>query len=178
MGLFSKLFGGDKEAEDALKKLKELADALNDGEKPSAAKPEQASQPAPQPALQAAPQEDEAPEGPSGESWGPKMPAEENQYNSGLSYREYFSRIFRENFPEYTVECAEMGYGSDGVRFEFFQGGRKALVVEVMSRKSNAKQQRAICRKQGIPYLRYYHNYDGWWNTKAYVISRTRKALL
>ena len=35
------------------------------------------------------------PDGPSGFSWGPKMPAEENQYNYGGSYIDYFREIFK-----------------------------------------------------------------------------------
>jgi hypothetical protein len=28
------------------------------------------------------------------------------------------------------------------------------------------------CRAQGIPYLRFYYDHDGWWNTRSYVTRR------
>ena len=33
------------------------------------------------------------------------------------------------------------------------------------------------CAAAAIPYLRFYHNHDGWWNTRAYVTQRVRGAL-
>ena len=30
---------------------------------------------------------------------------------------------------------------------------------------------------QGIPYIRFYYDHEGWWNTKSYVIRRTSEAL-
>ena len=61
--------------------------------------------------------------------------------------------------------------------FTFIEGGTKKLVVEVISSKSSPYKVRNDCRKQGVAYLRYYYDYDGWWNTKSYVTRRTSKAL-
>ena len=55
------------------------------------------------------------------------------------------------------------------------------IVVDDGSKDGSAKRARyrirKECRAAGVPYLRYYYNYHGWWNTKAYVIERTGKAL-
>ena len=32
-------------------------------------------------------------------------------------------------------------------------------------------------RAQGIPYLRFYYNHEGWWNTRSYVTRRIANAL-
>ena len=61
--------------------------------------------------------------------------------------------------------------------YTFFEGERTALIVELLSRKSDSKKLRQSCRLQGIPYLRFYYDYDGWWNTRAYVDERVGKAL-
>ena len=110
-------------------------------------------------------------------SWGPKMPDEENQFNYPGTYLEYFTKIFETEFPEYTIECST-GTGRRPVTvFTFWDGFKKALVVELLSQSSDVRKQRNICAKQGIPYLRYYYDHKGWWNTRSYVISRTRAAL-
>ena len=113
-------------------------------------------------------------EGPSGFSWGPKMPAEENQYNYGGNYIDYFREIFNSNFGEYRIEQAQEG---STTIFTFYRGDSKALMVELLSKTSGRYRIRKECRANGVPYLRYYYNYQGWWNTKAYVIERTAKAL-
>ena len=113
---------------------------------------------------------------PSGVSWGEVMPNEPNQYNSGLNYRDYFEQIYRTEFPDCRLEM-ENPQGLRFTVFTFWQGDRKALVVELLSRKSSASKRRADCRRSGTPYLRFYYDYHGWWNTRAYVIERTRKAL-
>ncbi len=61
--------------------------------------------------------------------------------------------------------------------YSFIKNGKCALVVELFSGKSAAKKLREDCRRAGIPYLRYYIDVEGWWNTKKYVIERTRNAL-
>ena len=87
-----------------------------------------------------------------------------------------FSSIFNKDFAEYSPEYfKEPNWKSE--HFTFLEGGKKVLVVELLSRKSNAKRIRALCRQQGIPYLRFYYDYDGWWNTRAYVVGRVNKAL-
>ena len=117
-----------------------------------------------------------AEEGPSGFSWGPVMPAEENQYNYNGTYKEYFSEVFRSEFPAYRIESADVNNGRTTV-FTFWSGDRKALVVELLSRKSSVYKLRSDCAKEGVAYLRYYYDYHGWWNTREYVKQRTRKSL-
>ena len=35
-----------------------------------------------------------------------------------------------------------------------------------------------VCRaKEGVPYLRFYKDHEGWWNARSYVVSRIEKAL-
>ena len=46
-----------------------------------------------------------------------------------------------------------------------------------MSENSEANKLRASCRAQGLPYVRFYYDHDGWWNTRSYVAGRTRAAL-
>ena len=46
-----------------------------------------------------------------------------------------------------------------------------------MSENSEANKLRSACRAQGLPYVRFYYDHDGWWNTRSYVVSRTRAAL-
>ena len=178
MGLFSNLFGSNgKEIDDAFKQMKNLAgDIIDDGQINSSQR-----QTAAAPVSNAAPQYNNAPvqtysDGPSGDSWGPSMPAEENQYNSGLKYQDYFTKVFNEGFPSYQIDKEDVRNGS-AMLFTFSQSGVKKLVVEVISERSSPHKVRNDCRKQGIPYLRYYYDYDGWWNTKSYVIRRTSKAL-
>ena len=105
---------------------------------------------------------------PAGTYWGPVMPAEENQYNFNGPYIEYFSQIFKAEFPEYNIEYnKERNWRSES--FTFRKDGRKALVVEILPKSSNAKLLRSRCRAEGTPYLRYYYNVDGWWNVRSYV---------
>ncbi len=112
-----------------------------------------------------------------GFSWGPVMPDEENQYNYNGTYKEYFSDVFRSTYPMYSIEDYEAHNGRTTV-FVFREGERKALVVELLSRKSSAYKLRSDCKAEWIPYLRFYYDFDGWWNTKEYVKQRTRIALM
>ena len=178
MGLFSNLFGSSgKEIDDAFKQMKNLAgDIIDDGQfNNSQNKPGTVPNNAPASSYNAAPAQTYS-NGPSGDSWGPDMPSEENQYNSGLTYQEYFSKVFAEAFPSYQIDKEDVRCGRAGL-YTFSQGGSKKLVVEVISRASNPYKVRNECKSQGVPYLRYYYDYDGWWNTKSYVIRRTSKAL-
>lgn len=112
----------------------------------------------------------------SGFSWGPTMPAEENQFNYPGTYKQYFESVFKGAFPEYEIVRTDFE-NRNACLFTFFKGGSKMLVVEVMSDRSNAQSTRKNCRANGVRYLRYYHNHHSWWNTKAYVIERTGNAL-
>ena len=166
MGLFDKLFGGDKKAEkSALDFLKALAGNGKSEQKPqSNAQPEK--KPEPQPVRQTAYESDDPYE---------NIPAEENQYTFKGSYIEYFAHIFREDFPEYRAEYER----PDERRtvFTLYKGGAKALVVELLTEKSSVKKLRKQCQNEGTPYLRFYYDHDGWWNTRSYVTERTRRAL-
>ncbi|MDO4842614.1 MAG: hypothetical protein Q3982_08080, partial [Phoenicibacter congonensis] len=113
---------------------------------------------------------------PSGFSWGPQMPAEENQYNFGGSYVQYFEHVYRAEFPEYRVEFSDPRYGRGKV-VTFFSGSATALIVELLPKSTDSKKLRADCAARGIPYLRFYYDREGWWNTRAYVVKRTRDAL-
>ena len=113
----------------------------------------------------------------SGDSWGPEMPDEPNQFNYSGTYLEYFTEIFQTEFPEYRVARAVGTSRKPVTVFTFWNGDAKALVVELMPQSSAAKKLRRDCADLGIPYLRYYYDHDGWWNTRSYVIRRTRAAL-
>ena len=109
-------------------------------------------------------------------SYGDDMPAEENQYNSGKSWLEYFSGIFSAEFAEYDVVCDKKASGTRDV-FTFKDGGRTALVVELLSEQSESNAVRTECSRSRTPYLRFYYDHDGWWNTRSYVVGRVRAAL-
>lgn len=167
MGIFSKLFGDKASIIDdiAAAKKQELLDRLEKEKSDAETSYSTAGK-------------DNAvtPKAPSGFSWGPEMPDEENQYNYNGTYKEYFNDVFRTEFPDYTLESADTNNGRATV-FIFYKDGQKALVVELLSRKSSADKLRSDCRKERLPYLRYYYDYHGWWNTREYVKQRTRNAL-
>ena len=189
MGLFSDLLSkaGDVKlndlAKDLNKAVKDLGKAVNEAaekagidlkevtEKAKAAEAERASKEGTFEVHSAAEEG-----GPSGFSWGPAMPAEENQYNYSGNYLQYFDHVFADDFPGYSFE-RQQGYGGNTTVYTFTDGGRVVLVVELLSRKSSPVKLRQSCRQQGIPYLRFYYDYEGWWNTRAYVKDRVRKAL-
>ncbi len=128
-----------------------------------------------QPQQYAAPVQNTAPAAPSpsGFSWGAEMPDEENQFNFPGSYIEYFTKVFNEEFPDYDISRTE----GTQVTFTFTKTGSTRLIVELLKQSSGAYKTRRDCAKNGIPYLRYYIDHDGWWNTRAYVSQRTRNAL-
>ncbi len=174
MGLLSKLLGAavDKKLEQTVKTAVNSAvrSAVNGAVQSRPAGSGNIPVSRPQPAAQAE-------EGPSGFSWGPVMPQEENQYNYPGDYAAYFSHVFREDFPEYRV-TQEQSTKRRATIFTFWSpAGGKALVVEVLPESSETKKLRKECAAAAIPYLRFYHNHDGWWNTRAYVTQRTRNAL-
>ncbi len=164
MGLLSKLLGG----EDAGKKLEKLVKTVVEAAERPAARPGGTAAHTAEPA-------GDSP-WPGGFSWGPIMPAEENQYNCGAPYRDYFEHVFRDDFPQLRFERELLRSGKATV-YTFFEGSRKALTVELMSEKSEAKQLRRRCAQEGVPYLRFYYDHEGWWNTREYVDARIRGAL-
>ena len=179
MGLFSNLFGSNgKDIDDAFKQMKNLAgDIIDDGQiNNSQSQPNAAPVSAPAPQYNNTSSQTYVEEGPSGDSWGPNMPSEDNQFNSGLRYQDYFTKVFTEGFPSYQIDKQDVRNGS-AMLFTFSQYGVKKLVVEVISQRSNPYKVRNDCKNEGVAYLRYYYDYDGWWNTRSYVIRRTAKAL-
>jgi hypothetical protein len=190
MGLFSDLINLTNEIklDDVKKAVKEVSKLVNEAAEKSGidlkdaaekAKAAEASQGGAAPAFTGYKRVSPVPEAeeePSGFSWGPTMPAEENQYNYNGSYLQYFDHVFAEDFPDLKFE-RQPGYGGNSTVYTFTEGDRIALVVELLSRKSSSVKLRQGCRQQGIPYLRFYFDYDGWWNTRAYIDERVKKAL-
>lgn len=167
MGFFSKLFGNEnKDGKSVTEFLSGLFNTDTDSNSSQ-------NQSAPS---QAAQSEKKAPL--SGFSWGEEMPQEECQFNFDGNYRQYFDTVFRSEFPQYDIT-----WSYSDPRFKstdlctFVKDGKTALVVELMSKGSNVKKTRNHCRQNGISYLRYYYDHHGWWNTRAYVVSRTKQAL-
>ena len=104
------------------------------------------------------------------------IPAEECQYNSGLSYLDYFSKIFREDFPQCSVSL-ETVEDCRRYKYTFTEGADVKLIVELMTENSEANRLRRTCEKNGTPYLRFYFDHEGWWNTRKYVNERVSAAL-
>ena len=164
MGFLDKLLGSA--ASEVINKIKEAAAVTPAPSSAQTSRPSSSSVPS----FSAAPT--------SGDSWGPEMPAEENQFNSGKAYDQYFYDIYVENFPQYRITCEKVRKGAATV-ITFYNGitQEKALVVELLSENSSAEALRYNARKEHVPYLRFYYNHAGWWNTKSYVIRRTKEAL-
>ena len=180
MGLFSNLFGNDgKDIDNALNKMKNLTeDIMDDGQINSAQNKPAAAPASPDNGVPLKNNHvvSERVDGPSGDSWGPDMPDEENQFNSGLGFKEYFTNIYNTEFTSYQIDKADP-LNRNALIFTFSQGGSKKLVVEVISDRTSPYKYRNECRAQGIPYIRFYYDHEGWWNTKSYVIRRTSEAL-
>lgn len=174
MSFLSKLLGGDKNAE---KEIKNLLNGLFGNQQqgqPAAPKEETPAEPA-EPAPSPQPAESASR---SGFSWGDEMPAEENQYNYNGTYEQYFEHVFAEDFPAYRFEKSYIDdYGKHRVIYTFYSGAVKVLVIELMTESSEAVKFRNDCIKAGVPYLRFYYDHEGWWNTRAYVVERMRYAL-
>ncbi|MCR5460809.1 MAG: hypothetical protein K6F51_13025 [Acetatifactor sp.] len=171
MGFLDKLFGSnvaDKLKNAAETVAKEATNAVNAAvNSSSAATNARSASTAPAPSSSGAE---------SGFSWGPTMPNEENQFNYPGTYDQYFLDVYSKNFPAYRLTTEPVRKGSATV-ITFWSGEAKALVVELMSDTSSAESIRRNCYKERVPYLRFYYNHQGWWNTKAYVLERTSKAL-
>ncbi len=173
MSLFSKLFKDEKAEKAATDLLKGLFSGVLK-EEPAQTAPENTF--ADQAPVQHVQQTAAPAAAPSGFSWGETMPAEENQFNYPGTYVEYFDGIFRTEFPAY-VTSHTPGYGGRSTVFTLTAGGQTALTVELLSENSSSVKLRENCAKRGIPYLRFYYDHHGWWNTRSYVIARTRAAL-
>lgn len=105
------------------------------------------------------------------------VPAEENQYNFRGDYIEYFNKVFREDFPEYEISHEKSSLNRTSTIFTFRFNGNAVLYVELMTKNSSANRFREQCKREGTPYLRFYYDKRGWWNTRKYVTDRTRNAL-
>ncbi len=108
--------------------------------------------------------------------WYQQIPEEECQYNFDGTYLNYFARIFREEFPGYIAAFETIDPGRR-FKYTFKKDGADKLVVELMTEKSEANKLRSDCRKAGMPYVRFYFDHKGWWNTREYVVSRVSEAL-
>ncbi|MBR0155893.1 MAG: hypothetical protein IJM20_00035 [Clostridia bacterium] len=171
MSIISKLF--KKKAVDSL--FNELSNALNQNPK-GENKPEQ-PQPSGGMTIGSTVPHYEAPvleETIPGNSWGPTMPKEPNQFNYNGSWFDYFNEIFRAEFADFRIVSDRK---EKTATFLFYRGEQLALAVEILHQASAAQKLRRDCRANGTPYLRYYHDHEGWWNTRAYVVERTRAAL-
>ncbi len=177
MGLLSQLLG--KKTESALKGLlndteKKIKDAVKDGFKDGLK-----DDPAPKPdAAPAAAPVQEAAEERSDALWGEIMPKDENQFSFNGTYKEYFEKIFTEEFADYSFMLAHPKYYSSDI-YTFSQSGEKKLVVELMKKRCEAQALRRETQREGIPYLRFYTDCSeiGWWNARTYVIGKIREAL-
>ncbi len=173
MGFLSKLFGGDSDKEKAALEL--LKSMMNGGaQEKKSAQEEKKEASAETPVESRAEQSSYS--GPSGFSWGDDMPAEENQYNYGGAYWLYFENIFKSDFSSLRFE-KNVIEEFRRIAYTFYNGGAKVLVVELMTDKSDARKLRNECKKEGVPYLRFYFDHPGWWNTRSYVVTRMKGAL-
>ena len=172
MGLLSKLLGGDKNAESAEKAAKDLLNGLFGNAQaghPTVAKQEMPFSSQPQQ------MQSSAPSGASAEDQYDSIPAEENQYTYNGTYEQYFEHVFAEDFPACRFEKSYIDdYGKHRVIYTFFNGAAISLVVELMPESSEAAKLRSDCIKSGTPYLRFYYDHKGWWNTRSYVVGRMR----
>ncbi|MBO4562285.1 MAG: hypothetical protein J5772_01595 [Clostridia bacterium] len=109
-------------------------------------------------------------------SWYETVPEEECQYNYDGPYLDYFKKIFAEEFPEYKAPMKTINEWRR-YQFTFLKDASEKLVVELMTEKSAANSLRRECLKAGIPYVRFYFDHEGWWNTRAYVVKRIKEAL-
>ena len=169
MGFLSKLFGGDKEAEKTAKDILNGLFGAQNNKEDAPAKPAEGA-------------DDSEPDATSSQtakadgeySFYDNVPDEENQYNFNGPFTAYFENIFNNDFSEYRYEKGNAD-SMKRVPYTFYSGGQKVLVVELYAGES--KKLKKECAKANVPYLRFYHDHDGWWNTRKYVVERMRKAL-
>ena len=175
MGLFSKLLGDvapDLDLDKLVKTVTDVAKEVAEDVK-EAAKEVKASVPESDPSAAQAPARQPAA---YGNSWGEFMPDEENQYNYPGTYLEYFDHIFRDDFPEYET-VREPGRSSRSYVYTLRSGGLDLIKIELLHDSSSAYKLRRDCAAIGLPYLRFYYDHDGWWNTRTYVRERVRNTI-
>lgn len=168
MSLLSKLFGGA--ANEAQKQLKNALKQAEQLRTPGGAQPQRASDHR---------ERLHAGSAAVDPSYWDTMPDEECQYSYPGPYADYFEHLFREEFPGYTLErqVRVNSAGNERTIFRFYREQRPALTVELMTERSSATSIRTRCAQAGIPYLRFYYDHRGWWNTRSYVTGRVRAAL-
>ena len=167
MGIFSKLLGSDANAQKAEKAAKDLLGGIMNSLNEQANKRQQNDSVSERPARS---YDDDA------DSVWDVMPSEPNQYNYQGSFTQYFESIFATELSGYTVE-KNAAPNLKRVIYTFYNDGRRALVIELMSDSCSAKKVREDCRAAGVPYLRFYIDHQGWWNTRTYVAGRIRNAI-
>lgn len=183
MGLFSKLLGNTEEAAKADKAAKDLLGGLFGNDKDSEKKVEQTAKSIFGDILNAQQQANRAPTPQQPVSTGSNsyykgeydsIPTEPCQYNFSGSYEAYFEDIFASEFPQYRT-----GKYTDGTStvYTFFNSNERALIVELKSERSSANKIKRACQADGLPYLRFYYDHDGWWNKRSYVVERISSAL-
>ena len=186
MGLFDKLFGGNASANDTLDSLKKAAKDV--GGKMNSGNAEDAFGFILKAAKDVGAKSGAEHNAPARRNTAPAqassyaadkydaVPAGDNQYNYRGSYKEYFANIFREEFPSWEVRQSDANNGKVTL-FAFYKDGRQALLVELMSDRSAANKRRRDTQAAGIAYLRFYYDHKGWWNERAYVVTRVRNVL-
>jgi len=181
MGLLAKLFGTEAEktisniAENVVKETSNAVSQISEevtNFSNSLNSSQNNAQAAPQSAPQAVPV---APASGTGCSWGDSMPLEPNQYNYSGNYEQYFESIFADKLSGFRMEKEEAKWSR--TVYTFYGESGKALVVELLPETSVAKKLRNDCAAAQVPYLRFYYNHRGWWNTRSYVESRISGAL-
>ena len=109
-------------------------------------------------------------------AWYESVPAEECQFNSPGTYKDYFMRILGEDFPGYEPVYEDVKPGRTA-RIRMMRGGETALVIELTSENCAANSFRRECQRNGVKYTRFYFDHKGWWNTRSYVKQRVNEAL-
>lgn len=109
-------------------------------------------------------------------AWYESVPAEECQFNSPGTYKDYFMRVLGEDFPGFEPVYEDVKPGRTA-RIRMMRGGETALVIELMSENCAANSFRRECQRNGVKYTRFYFDHKGWWNTRSYVKARVSEAL-
>lgn len=113
----------------------------------------------------------------SGDSWGDAMPAEPNQYNFNGNYIQYFENIFGTEFKAFRYDREDVR-GTRRTVYTFYSAVQtKVLILELMPESASSGRIRKAAAAEGVPYLRFYFNHHGWWNTRSYVVRRMTDAI-
>ncbi len=113
----------------------------------------------------------------SGDSWGEEMPAEPNQYNFNGNYIQYFENIFGTEFRAFRYDREDVR-GTRRTVYTFYSAVQtKVLILELMPESASSGRIRKAAAAEGVPYLRFYFNHHGWWNTRSYVVRRMTDAI-